>query len=286
MRLNRTLITLTASALFCFTAQAAYQEKPNPWSQVTQTYPGDAQVIGGYANGCQQGAQTLPETGTGYYDIRRFRHRYFAQPDTIDLIRRIGQHVAQTTGEKILIGDLSQPIGGLMSYAHVSHQNGLDVDIYFASVPGSVIPDKDHEPPLVVDKAAGVMRMDRWKPAYRNALYAAATDPRSTRIFVNPIIKQYLCNTESNTAWLRKLRPWGGHDEHFHVRLACPEGQYLCVNQKPIPPGDGCDPGLAKWIADQSNAILHPKPKPYTPPKPRPEPPQSCQILLTRSQSL
>lgn len=265
-------------------AEAKDQEQTNIWSAVSQPSSGAPQAIGSYSNGCQQGAQILPEHGTGYYDIRRFRHRYFSQPSTIALVQRIGRYVAQTTGEEILIGDLSQPIGGLMSYAHVSHQNGLDVDIYFASMPAGTVPDKDYDPPLVVDKAAGTMILERWKPAYRNALYAAAADPSTTRIFVNPIIKQYLCRTEKDTSWLEKIRPWGGHDEHFHIRIACPPDSPLCVSQPPIPSGDGCDADLDHWVQSQSDSILHPKPKKPAPPKPRPKPPVACTALRLQMQ--
>lgn len=269
---------------FSLMVQAKYVEMPNPWSKVTQPVAGIPQAIGGYSNGCQIGAQVLPEQGIGYYDIRRFRHRFYGQPSTIALIQRMGQRVYQKTGRAMLIGDLSQPIGGLMSYAHVSHQSGLDVDVYFASVAQGITPDKNHEPPSVVDKARGVMLMNRWKPEYREALYAAATDPTTTRIFVNPIIKQYLCQTESNTNWLQKVRPWGGHDGHFHVRLTCPANSPECHEQSPLPVGDGCNADLDKWVYDQSEAILHPKPKKPSVPKPRPEPLQSCQALLLRAQ--
>lgn len=277
MKIN--YLKIVSLVTISITTHAKYIETPNPWSQVTQPVIGMPQAVGGYSNGCQIGAQALPEQGIGYYDIRRFRNRFYSQPSTIAMIQRMGQYVYNTTGQSILIGDLSQPIGGLMSYAHVSHQNGLDVDIYFASVPQGVIPDKNHEPPLVVDKAQGTMLLNRWKPEYRQALYAAATDPTTTRIFVNPIIKQYLCRTEQDTNWLYKIRPWGGHDEHFHVRLTCPPNSPLCQEQPPVPLEDGCDANLDKWVYDQSEAILHPKPKTNIP-KPRPEPLQTCQELL------
>lgn len=264
---------------------AQYTEKANAWSRIKTPSLGAPQAIGGYSNGCQQGAQILPEKGLGYVDIRRFRNRYYSQPSTITLIQNIGKHVYQQTGEAILIGDLSQPIGGLMSYAHVSHQSGLDVDIYFAAVPEGQNVAKDYEPPLVVDKAAGTMILSHWKPAYRAALYAAATAPNTTRIFVNPIIKQHLCRTETDRRWLEKIRPWGGHDEHFHIRLACPPNNPLCESQNPVPTGDGCDENLDKWVFEQSDAILHPKPKKPSPPKPRPTPPAQCLALLQAKQA-
>lgn len=261
-------------------AQAAYVEKPNDWSRIKTPSPDIPMAVGGYANGCQFGAQILPEQGIGYYDIRRFRNRFYSQPQTIALVQAVGQYVYQRTGEAMLIGDLSQPIGGLMSYGHASHQNGLDVDIYFASIKQGETPDKDHEAPSVVDKISGSMKFELWKPSYREALYAAANHPDTERIFVNSIIKHHLCQTESDRRWLNKIRPYGGHDGHFHVRLRCPLGNELCQSQKPIPAGDGCDEGLEKWISDQREAILNPKPQKPSAPKPRPEPPQSCLLLL------
>lgn len=281
--MNKILILCTL--LLLSTPYTKASEKTNVWSRISTPSVGTPQAIGSYANGCQQGAQILPEKGLGYIDIRRFRHRFYSQPSTIALIQHIGNYVYQQTGHAMLIGDLSQPIGGLMSYAHVSHQNGLDVDIYFASVVQGNVPAESYNPPLVVDKVAGTMILSRWKSAYREALYAAATAPNTTRIFVNPIIKQYLCRTEKNTHWLRKIRPWGGHDEHFHIRLACPPNNPLCENQEPVPAGDGCDNNLEKWIADQRDAILHPKAKKPNPPKPRPAPPAQCLALLHEKQA-
>ena len=56
-------------------------------------------------------------------------------------------------------------------------------------------------------------------------LEVAASDPVVDRIFVNPVIKRELCTHEPpGSLWLRKLRPWWGHHDHFHVRLRCPPG--------------------------------------------------------------
>ena len=67
-------------------------------------------------------------------------------------------------------------------------------------------------------------------------------------------------------AWLNKIRPWWGHDDHFHIRLACPPDAGECQPQKPLPPGDGCDTDLAHWVEEIRQAAL--SPKPYRKPKP------------------
>jgi len=65
------------------------------------------------------------------------------------------------------------------------------------------------------------------------------------RIFVNPAIKKALCReTTGNRTWLHKVRPWWGHDYHFHVRLRCPADQCRMHAARTTTPGDGCDKDL------------------------------------------
>lgn len=263
-------------------ARNPHQE--NRWSIIRTPADGAPQAIGGYANGCQIGAQTLAQTGEGYVSIRRFRNRYYAQPVTITLVEYVGRRVAQH-GRSILVGDLSQPIGGETPYGHASHQSGLDVDFWFAALaPNQQLPpDIDEiDPQSMVDKAGGVMMGGLWRPEYRDALHAAATFPHTSRIFVNPVIKLYLCETEHDRTWLHKVRPWGGHDAHFHVRLECPPGSPACESQKPLPPGDGCTEDLRKWVFEQSDAILNPKPPKPAKPKAPKIPPAQCDALRIR----
>ncbi|WP_260088232.1 penicillin-insensitive murein endopeptidase [Suttonella sp. R2A3] len=114
--------------------QAVFAAEENPWSRVTHPTLQAPQAIGSYANGCQQGAQVLPEEGRGYVSIRRFRNRFYTQPITLGMIDQVANTLVDTYGQRILIGDLSQPIGGKMPYGHSSHQNGLDIDIWFYTV--------------------------------------------------------------------------------------------------------------------------------------------------------
>ena len=69
-------------------------------------------------------------------------------------------------------------------------------------------------------------------------------------------------------SWLNKVRPWYGHNTHFHVRLNCLPGDTACEAQDPPPPGDGCAEAR-EWQAN----ILNPKPAPPADPDaPEPEP--------------
>ncbi len=85
---------------------------------------------------------------------------------------------------------------------------------------------------------------------------AVAREPQVARIFVNPAIKRELCREAgSDHAWLTKIRPWWGHDYHFHMRLLCPPGQSECRDQAPPPPGDGCGKGLAWWFTPEARHL-------------------------------
>ena len=103
-----------------------------------------------------------------------------------------------------------------------------------------------------------------WTPQHRHLLETVAREPAVARIFVNPAIKQALCREAgSDRAWLAKIRPWWGHNYHFHIRLSCPSGEPECHSQAPPPPGDGCGKELDWWFTDEA---LHPAPSP--PPRP------------------
>ncbi len=108
-------------------------------------------------------------------------------------------------------------------------------------------------------------------------LRTAAEMPNLDRMFVNKWIKQRICNTATgNRSWLRKLVPWYGHDEHFHVRLYCPPGNPQCQPQAAYSDDDGCGEALESWFRKAP-----PTPPPPGPPKPyRPKLPAACQAVL------
>jgi murein endopeptidase len=66
---------------------------------------------------------------------------------------------------------------------------------------------------------------------------------------VNAAIKRQLCQDHGGAAWLRRVRPWRGHDSHMHIRLRCPADSPECRDIAPPPPGEE-DIFLADWRAD------------------------------------
>jgi penicillin-insensitive murein DD-endopeptidase len=256
------LVRFTFSCLLVagLSTQVAADSSSHLWGKVTTPAPGAPRAIGYYSTGCVQGARALPLDGPGYQVMHPSRTRHFGHPDLIDFIARLGQAVHAKGLAPLLIADLSQPRGGRARGGHASHQTGLDVDIwYWHPNPKAAHPlsSKDRErlrARSILDGKAGTIRA-QWKTRVTEALRATAADPRVTRIFVHPIIKRDLCaDADGERAWLGKVRPWYGHDDHFHVRLACPTDSPDCQPQEATPPGDGCGEDLDWWFDKEAQA--------------------------------
>lgn len=234
--------------------------------QVTPA-PLAARTIGFYSRGCLAGGQPLPVNGPAWQVMRLSRNRNWGHPALVGFLERFALKVPQVSHwPGILVGDMSQPRGGPMLSGHASHQIGLDADIWLTPMPERALTAAEREEMMAVN----VVRSDRldvdparWTPDHLAVIKTAAQDRTVQRIFVNAAIKKALCREAGpDRSWLRKVRPYYGHDYHFHVRLACPEGEDACRAQDPVPPGDGCDSSLDWWF---SGAILHPQPGPQKP---------------------
>lgn len=210
-----------------------------PWSKAKAPAKGPALAIGGYSAGCVQGAKELPLQGTNYVIMKPERRRNFGHPLLVAFVSELGTALEERHIAPLGVGDLGQARGGPAPNGHASHQNGLDVDLWFS--PGG--PNATQEP--MVDLAT-MKPSPHYGERAAGLLELAARDPRVARIFVNAVIKRELCEkTTGERGWLGKLRPWHGHHEHFHVRLACPADSPECQPQPPIPTGDGC--GELDW---------------------------------------
>lgn len=277
----RSLSVLLSLLLLASTAPA---HAGNGWSEVAYPLPGRPEVIGSYNAGCIVGAVALPLVGDGHQAMRLSRNRYYGHPNLIRFLERLSQQAA-ARGDRLLIGDLGQPRGGPMSSGHRSHQIGLDADIWFLQQSrNQVLPRPETErlgAPTMIRATEGTLNYANWSPRYRDTLRQAALSPEVDRIFVNAIIKQALCDSETDRRWLNKVRPWWGHDAHFHVRLACPLDSAQCQPQKPIPPGDGCDADLANWVRDIVQAARNPKPYKKPEPPSTENLPAACYAVLS-----
>lgn len=286
LKLSHRLFQTARHSIFCLLLLAvglpSAQAAGNRWSAIRAPLAGPPQVIGAHAGGCLAGAMALPLVGEGYQAMRISRNRYYGHPMLVQFLERLGRY-AESRGYRLLVGDMAQPRGGPMPGGHASHQSGLDADIWFLQQPGGrVLPQPMLETlgaPSMIVATEGVLNRGNWSSQYRDTLRQAALAPEVDRIFVNAIIKKALCERETDRDWLRKVRPWWGHDAHFHVRLTCPSDSPQCQEQKPIPLGDGCDPDLNNWVRDIVQAARYPKPARKR--KPRAENlPAACYALL------
>jgi len=246
-------------------AKELFGRRSTPAAMQTKT-------IGFYSKGCLAGGVALPINGETWQVMRLSRNRNWGHPNLISFLERLSATAAKTAGWRgLLVGDMSQPRGGPMLTGHASHQVGLDADVWLSPMPDHVLTRQEREEMSATNVvAADRLDVDRsvWTPAHGKLLKAAAEDPVVERVFVNAAIKKELCREAGNDrTWLDKVRPWWGHDYHFHVRIHCPADSPECKPQPPSPPTDGCGKELDYWF---SNAVLHPPP-PKEPAKPKPQ---------------
>lgn len=269
-------------ALTILGAAPAAALDPSPWAEQRAPAPGPAQVVGGYALGCIGGAEALPVEGPGYQVLRLQRHRNYGHPDLIRYIKAFTARINERQIGLALIGDMAQPRGGPMPSGHSSHQTGLDVDVWFR-LTKTKLPSAERDSPkgVTMVRHGGEMTAD-WGPDQASMLRIAASFPEVDRIFVNAGIKRAICQAYpgDKPGWIAKLRPWWGHDEHFHVRLHCPADSPDCQPTKAIPPGDGCEE-VESWLAAETRLASKPTAKPHLPVA-KPALPVKCDSVLLR----
>jgi penicillin-insensitive murein DD-endopeptidase len=267
-------------------AAAAARMLGKPALASASSTPIESRTIGFYAKGCLAGGVALPINGKTWQVMRLSRNRNWGHSNLVRFMERLSEKGAKVGWRGLLVGDMSQPRGGPMITGHASHQVGLDADIWLTPMPERELTRAEREE-MSATMAVAEDRKDVdpnvWTPAHNGIIKSAAEDPLVERIFVNPAIKKALCREPgSNRAWLNKVRPYWGHDYHFHVRIKCPADSPECKPQEPVPAGDGCGAhDLDWWFTD---AVLHPKPSP-TPSKPRPpltlaDLPQACRAVV------
>lgn len=212
--------------------------KPKQKTQNAQSF-----AIGHPHQGCLLGGIPMKKTGNGFQLIRSSRQRYYGHPDTIRYLQQLGEDIS-TLGLGVLwIGDLSTFNGGKIPKDHASHQTGLDADIWLR-LGDHYMEESSSQKPTVISMLNKSRKVDLSVFGAKQAflIYLAASDIRVAKIFVNPAIKKELCKLPwPSRDWLYKIRPWDGHDAHFHVRLHCSIEDTLCVESQITDFTDGCN---------------------------------------------
>ncbi len=277
-RVAALLLALLAGAgsVAAQSAQSQFGARPTP-------SPHDPHPVGRHAQGCLAGGMQLPETGPTWQAMRLSRNHNWAHPAAIEFIGDLSQQATRAGWSGLYVGDISQPRGGPLA-GHASHQIGLDIDVWLLPATRLDLSRSQRESLSSMNVRSADQRAvnGNWTRAHHFLLETAARDPRVNRIFITPPVKLRMCADAGggDRAWLAKIRPWWGHNTHFHVRLNCPRGAVGCVNPEPLPAGDGCAEAVW-WVTE---ALEPPDPNaPKTPAKPPLRvadlPPQCAQVL-------
>lgn len=241
--------------LFVVSLAGCATRKAVDWSKYSSPAGSNPEIHGTYSAGCLAGARALPLQSPHYYVMNSSRNRFHGHPELVGFVQTMSAEIYKRKLGLSLIGDLSQVRGGPMLSGHNSHQIGLDVDVWFRRVSEA---EKKQLSPEQIDRlellylAENDRMTKEWNESYLEVLKLVAENEKVERIFVNPAIKREICGTHGGQTWLRKLRPWWGHDEHFHVRLACPKDSPTCQAQAPPDEGDGCGDDLAWWFSAEA----------------------------------
>ncbi len=239
------------------------------WAAVVQPSAGPARSIGTTNLGCLAGGVALPADGPGWQAVRVSRNRHWGHPTTLALVEHVAARAREAGLPDLWIGDIAQPRGGPMPWGHASHQSGLDVDIWLDLRPKPRLPvaqREDLDIPSLVQPEGEEVDPARWSARHATLIRIAAEAPGVDRVLVNPAIKRRLCRDHGGEAWLRRVRPWRGHDSHMHVRLRCPAGNPDCRDIAPPPEGDGCDSTLAWWFTAEARRPPTSTARPTAPP--------------------
>jgi hypothetical protein len=130
-------------------------------------------------------------------------HRLYGNERTIRTILRVtaAYRAAHPKAPRVVIGDISREGGGPMTDEHVSHQNGLDVDVYF--------PRRDHllRSPVStdqIDRRLAQDLLDRFVAAGAQMVFVGFSTGLHGPAGV--------------------VIPYPGHENHMHVRFPPPGG--------------------------------------------------------------
>jgi penicillin-insensitive murein DD-endopeptidase len=251
---------------------------------------GRAVAIGHYHRGCLAAGVELPLNGPNWQVMRVSRNRNWGHPTLIRFLEKFAPAAAKATGWKgILVGDLAQPRGGPSPSDHASHQNGLDVDIWFMPMPDHVLTKEERDTISAINLVSDdwkSLNPETWTTQHVAFIKTAAQQPEVQRVLVNAAIRKELCRLEAKKphAWMAKVRPWYGHHDHIHVRLFCPAGSPKCEAQEPVKDEDGCSAKeLDAWFSDKRlKPQISKPPPPAKPPKPMmlADLPPACKAVL------
>jgi penicillin-insensitive murein endopeptidase len=206
----------------------------------TRSRPLPAQSQGSPSEGTLVGGARLEGSAV----LRVVSPHRWGMPELVEMLKRSAKRVADKhPGAVLTVADLSRKGGGEID-GHRSHESGRDADVglYLLQRGRPFLPPRFAT--IAADGRAQRFPSATFDDARNWALIEAwLTDPdaRPLQIFVAAHLRARLleharkigapANLQARAAEVM-LQPRRGlpHDNHFHVRIACPRGQSDCVN--------------------------------------------------------
>ncbi len=173
--------------------------------------------------------------------------RSYGHPSLILMLERSAKELQRVApGSVLVVGDVSDANGGPLP-GHHSHQSGRDADVAF------YVLDKNGKSTILdhyvkfgpngqaVDGSGYVF--DDWRNWLLVQSWVRDTRAGLSHIFISRPLRQRLINYATNqtsfakyvtevAALLKQPEDAEPHDDHFHVRVSCPEGQSeICREQ-------------------------------------------------------
>ena len=206
----RTICLIVLTTVACgFAAPSVDFSPPAPVRPEKSVHWRDSRALGTPADGRLARGVQLPASGRRYFTWDPLLHRRPDRPGRrwgTDLVVRTVLRVvdeyaaAHPAAPRLGIGDLSRRHGGPFGPRHVSHQNGLDVDVYYPRT------DRREKPPRVaaqIDHRLAQDLVDRFVAA------------GAALVFVGP-------NT-GLTGPRGVVEVLWNHDNHLHARFSAPD---------------------------------------------------------------
>ena len=208
-----------------------------PWAGVVNG--GESGSLGTASRGLLLGGEHLANRGE-HFRFYRARDRRYGIRELTGLVQRVSKTLdREFPGTVLLLGDLSGQGGGFISEHH-SHRSGRDVDLAFFVTSPSGKPI--HGWPLTRFDRFGaglreetVCRFDAERNWMAVEALIADEESRVQWIFVSHGLKALLLEWALNrgrdieiirraASILHQPGDSAPHDDHFHVRIYCPDG--------------------------------------------------------------
>jgi penicillin-insensitive murein endopeptidase len=221
----------------------------------TPLAPGLAGSVGMPHHGVQTGAIELPESGVGFARYRNEGGYHWGQPALVNGLSEAARQVALALpgGAPLVVGDLSARYGGKIARHH-SHRSGRDVDLlWYVVLPDGTSIQNTSFVRLAADGTGrlprrGPVRLDVARQWQLIKALLSSDQLEVQWLYASLVVEELVIghamaeDDDPELVWRAQtvlLEPLDAlpHDDHLHLRIACPPGAAV----------RGCEGGGPYW---------------------------------------